>query len=42
LRQAASPRLFRNAEWVATHSGAGQTLMESYRARIKRALESRG
>jgi hypothetical protein len=41
LRQAASPRWFRNAEWVATHCAAGQALMESYRARVKRALESR-
>jgi hypothetical protein len=41
LRQATSPRLFRNAEWVAANSGAGQAVMESYRARIKRMLESR-
>jgi hypothetical protein len=32
---------FRNAEWVAAHSAVGQTLMECYRARIKRMLETR-
>jgi hypothetical protein len=42
FRQASSPRAFRNAEWVAVHSSVGQVLMESYRARIKRMLESRG
>jgi hypothetical protein len=42
FRQAASPRSFRNAEWVATHCAMGLTLMESYRARVKRILETRG
>lgn len=42
IRQAWSPRSFRNAEWVAANCAAGQTLMESYRARIKRVLETRG
>jgi hypothetical protein len=42
FRQAGSPRSFRNAEWVATHCAMGQTLMESYRARVKRGLEARG
>jgi hypothetical protein len=41
FRQATSPRSFRNAEWVATNSAVGQALMESYRARIKRMLETR-
>jgi hypothetical protein len=41
FRQAASPRAFRNAEWVAVNSSAGRTLMESYRARIQRILERR-
>ena len=41
FRQATSPGSFRNAEWVVTHSTAGQMLMERYRARIKRVLESR-
>ena len=41
IRQAASPRAFRNTEWVVAHSGSAQTLMETYRARIKRALETR-
>jgi len=41
FRQATSPGSFRNAEWVATHSSTGQMLMERYRARIKRVLETR-
>jgi hypothetical protein len=40
LRKAVSPRAFRNAEWVALNCAAGQALMEGYRARVKRALES--
>jgi hypothetical protein len=42
FRQAGSPRSFRNAEWVATNCASGKALMESYRARIKRVLETRG
>jgi hypothetical protein len=42
LRQAGSPRSFRNAEWVARSCATGQTLMENYRARVKRILETRG
>ena len=42
FRAAASPRLFRNAEWVANNCETGRLLMESYRGRIKRALEARG
>jgi hypothetical protein len=41
LRSAASPRSFRNAEWVATNCAAGKMLMESFRAGVKRALEIR-
>jgi hypothetical protein len=41
LRQATSPRAFRNAEWAATQCATGRTLMESYRARVQRRLESR-
>jgi hypothetical protein len=41
FRQATSPTSFRNAEWVATHSAVGQTLMERYRGRLKRMLETR-
>jgi hypothetical protein len=42
FRQAGSPRAFRNAEWVAINSATGQAVMEHYRARIKRVLETRG
>jgi len=41
FRQAVSPRSFRNAEWVAANSATGQVLMEGYRARVKRILETR-
>jgi hypothetical protein len=41
VRQAVSPRAFRNAEWVVAHCAMAQTLMETFRARIKRALETR-
>jgi hypothetical protein len=40
FRQAASPRSFRNAEWVAGHCETGKALMEGYRARVKRTLEA--
>jgi hypothetical protein len=41
IRQASSPRAFRNAEWVVANTAAGKTLMEGFRARVKRALESK-
>ena len=41
FRQAASPRSFRNAEWVAINCETGRVLMEGYRTRIKRMLESK-
>jgi hypothetical protein len=41
FRAAASPRAFRNTEWVATNCPAGKMLLESFRTRIKRALETR-
>jgi hypothetical protein len=40
FRQAASSRAFRNAEWVSVNCETGRVLMEGYRARIKRVLES--
>jgi hypothetical protein len=39
FRSAISPRAFRNAEWVAINCVAGKTLIESFRARVKQALE---
>ncbi len=41
FRQISSPRAFRNAEWVATHTEAGRLAMETFRARVKRALETK-
>ena len=38
IRKAASPRSFRNAEWVATHTELGQQMMEGFRARVAKAL----
>lgn len=40
IRQASSPRAFRNAEWVVANCPSGKTLMEGYRARVKRMLGS--
>jgi hypothetical protein len=40
FRKAASPRSFRNAEWVAGNCSTGQMLMEGFRARVKRMLET--
>jgi hypothetical protein len=41
IRKATSPRAFRNAEWVAANCETGKVLMEGYRARVRRALESK-
>lgn len=41
IRQAGSPRAFHNAEWIVANCATAQTLMEGYRARIKRVLETR-
>ena len=41
FRAAASPRVFRNAEWVTKNCETGRLLMESYRDRVKRALDAR-
>lgn len=40
FRKATSPRSFRNAEWVTVNCPTGQTLMDSYRARVKKILET--
>ena len=40
IRQATSPRAFRNAEWVVANCPTGKVLMEGFRARVKRALEA--
>jgi hypothetical protein len=38
VRQASSPRAFRNAEWVAKETEMGRTLMQGFRARVARVL----
>jgi hypothetical protein len=40
VREASSPRAFSNAEWVVANCPMGKVLMEGFRARVKRALES--
>lgn len=40
IRLAGSPRAFRNAEWVVANCAMGKVLMEGFRARVKRVLES--
>lgn len=41
IRQAGFPRAFRNAEWVATNSDTGKSMMEGLRPYIKRVLETK-
>jgi hypothetical protein len=41
IREATSTRAFRNAEWVVANSSTGKVLMEGFRARVKRMLESK-
>ncbi|HEU5304185.1 MAG TPA: hypothetical protein VFU40_06025, partial [Gemmatimonadales bacterium] len=40
IRLAGSPRAFRNAEWVVANCAMGKVLMEGFRARVRRVLES--
>lgn len=36
------PTAFRSAEWVAANTQAGRALLERFRARVQKVLESRG
>jgi hypothetical protein len=38
IREASSPRAWRNTEWVARETEMGRTLMESFRARVAKTL----
>lgn len=38
IRQATSPRSFRNTEWVAHETENGRAMMESFRARVAKVL----
>jgi len=38
IRQATTPRAWRNAEWVARETETGRGMMESFRARTAKAL----
>jgi hypothetical protein len=40
-REATSPRSFQNAEWIATNSELGKTLMTTFEARVAKVLDSR-
>jgi hypothetical protein len=41
IRAATSPRAFRNTEWVVANSPMGKVLMEEFRAKVKRMLDSK-
>jgi hypothetical protein len=41
IRGASSPRAFRNAEWVATNTEMGRTILEGFRARVARTLAAK-
>jgi hypothetical protein len=38
IRQATSPRAFRNTEWVARNTETGRTLLHDFKARVARML----
>jgi len=38
IREASSPRAFRNTEWVARETEMGRTLMEGFRTRVAKLL----
>lgn len=38
LRQATSPRTFRNAEWVAKETEMGRTITDTFRTRVQKVL----
>jgi len=42
VREASSPRAFRNTEWIARETETGRTLLESFRARVARTLAGGG
>lgn len=41
LRQATSPRAFQNAEWVVKNSVVAGKMMETFRARVQKALKEK-
>ncbi len=41
VREASSPRAFRHAEWAATSTETGRTLMNELRTRVKKVMASR-
>jgi hypothetical protein len=41
LREARSPRDFRNAEWIAGHCESGRELLQTFRKRVASALAAR-
>ncbi len=40
FRAAVSPRAFRHAEWIATHSDEGRTIFEMFRQRVEARLRA--
>jgi hypothetical protein len=41
LREATSPRVWRNAEWITSNCEVGRTILEHFRERVKRTLAAR-
>ncbi|MFN8652395.1 MAG: hypothetical protein U0133_10865 [Gemmatimonadales bacterium] len=41
IREASSPRSFRNAEWVARETETGRAMIEGFRARYAKAIAAR-
>ena len=41
LRQLGGPRVFQNADWVATHSDVGRQVLEMFRTRVEKALATK-
>lgn len=42
VREASSPRAFRNTEWIARETETGRTLLEHFRDRVARTLAEGG
>jgi hypothetical protein len=38
IRAASTPRAFRNAEWIASNTEMGKTILQGFRARVAKAL----
>jgi len=41
LRETTNPRAFRNAEWISKENSTGREMLQHYRARVAKLLESK-